>query len=1106
MVRLIRLLALGALVGLAACDRGDPTPPATVPMAPDAAAIARNNRGVGEMGQFAYGAAVVTFDALVRDYPDWLDARVNLAIATLNRQEEGDEEAALALVDRVLAADPGHLRAHYVAGLLRLYRARPELARDHFQAVATADPGDAYAAYYLGQCLAQLGDHGAAYREYRRALDADPYLRSAYYGAFQAAQRLGEREAAADLMAAYQRLGPNPRARLAEFKYTRMGPRGEALAVDLAVDLAPAPLEVAARSFAPARSLPGTAGRRFPGGASLSVADADGDGRLDLLVSGAAGSHLLLQGEDGEFREAATPFAGVDRVAAAAWGDYDNDGRNDLYLCRDGENRLWRRGEGGWEDVTEVSASDHPGACAGVAFFDADHDGDLDLFVVNRDGPDELLNNNLDGTFLPLAAAPGAGPSRAQGLAGEGASRGLAVSDLDGDRDADILVLGAAPPHRLHRNDRLWRYALETGLPFLGRPARALVSADGDGDGTPELFLVEADGVVVRWRPDPGGWVREPLGGVPGDPGGAGLAVLDGDGDGALDLLAFATGGWRLWALGPAPRPRDEHLDPDGGLRDLRPILLDPARGPGLVALAGDGGLRWWPPGESRPPYLTLRLSGRADGAHATRSNASGIGARVAVRVGSRWTVDEGFLRHSGPGQSLQPLSIGLGGAAAADFVAVDWPDGVYQTELNLAAGAAHGITETQRQLSSCPVLFAWDGERYAFVSDFLGVGGIGYAVGPGEYAPPRPWENLLLPAALLQPRDGGYHLKVSEPMEEVAYLDQVRLVAWDLPPGWDLVPDERMATGGPEPSGAIRLFRREALPRRAVLGDGSEVTAAVLRDDGRAVPVGELDPRFIGRLAGDQVLTLEFAAPLEGPGEPLLVAHGWVEYPYSQTMFAAWQAGAAYRPPTLEGRDGSGRWYLLAREFGYPAGMPRVMSLPLNGLRPGTDALRLTGNMEVYWDRLAVAWAEPLPEARRRELPLVAARQAKTGFPRWSVGAQRRPHYDYQARGPFWDTKYPAGHYTRLGPVTELVAAHDDGVAVIGPGEEVHLQFRDDLPALPAGWSRRFVLETRGWAKDMDLFTRDGETVAPMPSSGRPPAPRDALHGRYLTRYLGGR
>ena len=308
-------------------------------------------------------------------------------------------------------------------------------------------------------------------------------------------------------------------------------------------------------------------------------------------------------------------------------------------------------------------------------------------------------------------------------------------------------------------------------------------------------------------------------------------------------------------------------------------------------------------------------------------------------------------------------------------------------------------------------------------MTDLLGVGGLGYAVGPGEYAPPRPWENLLLPEDLAKPRDGRYQVKLTEPMEEAAYLDSARLVVWDLPPGWQMVLDERMGISAPEPTGAARFYRREVLPTRVLDQDGTDVTSALGLADGQAVDPGPLDRRFIGRLAGDQVISISFAEPLDGrPGEPLLVADGWVEYPYSQTSFAAWQAGASYDAPSLEARGADGVWRPILTQFGYPAGMPRRMSVPLSNLPPGTDALRLRGNLEIYWDRISVAYAEDLPEVKRVDLPPVAARLAQTGFPKRLTFPQARPGYDYRTRTPFWDTRAMAGFYTRLGPVDDLV------------------------------------------------------------------------------------
>ena len=84
-----------------------------------------------------------------------------------------------------------------------------------------------------------------------------------------------------------------------------------------------------------------------------------------------------------------------------------------------------------------------------------------------------------------------------------------------------------------------------------------------------------------------------------------------------------------------------------------------------------------------------------------------------------------------------------------------------------------------------------------------------------------------------------------------------------------------------------------------------------------------------------------------------------------------------------------------------------------------------------------------------------------------------------------------------------ELVAEKDDAVAIFGPGEEVHLEFAAPRQGAPEGWTRRLVLETRGWCKDLDLYTKDGETVEPLP--GRATPGRDALHRRYNTRYQAG-
>ncbi|GAB4171731.1 MAG: hypothetical protein Kow0020_06560 [Wenzhouxiangellaceae bacterium] len=1092
LARIRWLLLAGASLVIAACGRD---------AGPSGADIARNNEAVALMGQYRNEEAREVFAELAERYPEWVDVRINEAIATLNRQREGDEQRALALLEPVLKSHPDHPRANYVAGLLHFYLGDAAKALPHFRAAAQHAPDDAHVSYFTGQALVQLGRIEDALAEFRRALMLDPYLKSAYYGAALALRRLGRTDEARALMADYQRLAGNPRAHLAEFRYTRMGPLAEAWAVDLP-ESRPAP-EVSGPLFGEAVTI-GSLGR-VPEDASIAVADLDDDGDLDLLLAVPDGLSQVWMNQHGRFVALAEhPLSGIPDVVAAAFGEIDVDGGVVAYLCRKGVNRLFQRVQGEWIELEAAEWAD-AGDCADVQAIDADHDGDLDWWVANADGPNELYSNNSDHSWRrlsrdaePLLAGPG-----------QGASQLLAV-DLDRDGDLDLITLFVQPPHRVLENDRLWRYRSAPGFEaFRTRPLYALTAADPTASGRDTLYALDDQARLLAWAPDASDW-QVLLDGASRQPESAGLMAADFDGDGHPDLLLHDADGFRVLDVHDG-EARLQHAV-EAPLEALATVLLEPAQGPALIGVVrtGDGAeLRLWPAGTGRHRFLALDPRGQDDSADGIRSNPAGIGTEVLVRVDSRWTRLVRLDRHSTPGQSLMPLSVGLGGAERADFVRLEWSDGVLQTEMGLAAGEVHRIVEQQRQLSSCPVLFGWNGTGYEFISDVLGVGGIGFLLEPGRHAEPRPWERFRFPDGAMVPKDGRYRLKISEPMQEVAYIDHAALEIYDLAAGWNLVLDERMGTGGPPVTGQPLFYRGEGMirPARAVDATGRDQLAAVIGRDGAAASVGRRDRRFLGLLESPQSLTLEFDRVINPPGSrPVLVASGWVEYPYSQTVFAAWQAGRRYRSATLEarGRDG---WQTVHPEFGYPAGMPREMALPLDALPEHTTALRLSWGIEIYWDSVAVVHAEdpgPALLAMHRVTP-DRARLAKTGFARRHTFEQRRPWYDYDQRAPFWDTRYPAGAYTRLGPVDPLIEATDNALALVGPGEELDLAFA--APPVPAGVRRVVVLEIHGFAKDMDLYTGQGGRVDPLPRvPGRgDPEQIARLHQRYHTRFLDG-
>lgn len=1091
------LAPLVAFASLAACR----STPATV-VTPDL--VERNNRAVGLMGQFDFSAAIDAFAAVHAAAPGWPGGQLNLAIALMNRQGAADTPRSEALLRELLDDPAVARRARFVLGLLLVHDGREAEALPLLTAAANADPPDGFAAYFVGQ-LRQAEAPAEALEWHRKAAAVQPLLRSAYYGAFLALRRLNREDEAVALLARFQALERHPQAIVAEFKYTRMGPLSEAITVDMPADGTLTP-PAGDRFQAPVPVVTGSAVKWRRGGPprSITVADLNGDDVLDMFVVDAmeGGANAVLMGGGAGYTFAANhPLAAMTGVRAALWGDLDDDGLVDVVLCRpNGGTRIWRQTSAGqWSDITSASGVRLPRTnFVDGAVFDADHDGDLDIWLVNAAGPNELLNNDGGLRFRAIGVQAG--------VSGDGRpSIGLAVADLDNDRDADVMVLKAAPPHDVFLNGRVWEYRRDERAGELAAATlSALVAGDLDADGDTELYTASDRG-IERWRHDIAGvWRREPI--VPASPGGQPrLATADTDGDGALELVASSGDDWIVIdptaaAPGRLVAPAPGGASAPGGWSIAN---LDVARGPSIVGLREDGVPVIWRPGPGRHNYVGLRLSGRDPTSDQRRSNVSGLGARVAVRTASRWTAFDSTRPESGPGQSLQPALIGVGPAPRADFVAITWSDGVFQTELALAAGRLHHIAETQRQLSSCPVLFAWDGTRFGFVTDILGVGGIGFFERPGLYSAPDPREHVLLPTGAAAPVDGAYRLKLAEPMEEVTYLDRASLVAYDLPPGWRMALDERKAISGPAPTGAPLFYREERLAAHAVNDAGDNVTEKLATADLSAVGPSQLDRRFIG-LASPFSVTVAFDRPIErGPGRPVLLIDGWVEYPYAQTVFAAWQAGAVYAAPTLEARDGDGRWHEVAREFGYPAGMPRQMAFPLPPLPAGTTALRLRTSQEIYWDRISVVYAESLPGAKWQVLTLRSARLESSGFARRTTGPQRTPRYDDHASAPLADTRHQRGWYTEFGPVDPLVADADDAVAIFGPGEAIVLDFAAPSSAPAAGWTRRLVLEARGWCKDMDLYTLDGETLEPLPGKNTPARAR--LHPRFNTRYAAG-
>src|SRR6185295_7226953 len=82
------------------------------------------------------------------------------------------------------------------------------------------------------------------------------------------------------------------------------------------------------------------------------------------------------------------------------------------------------------------------------------------------------------------------------------------------------------------------------------------------------------------------------------------------------------------------------------------------------------------------------------------------------------------------------PLFFGLAGYPTVDTIRIRWPNGLFQNQINEAAGKLYIYPEAQRLSGSCPMIFTWNGRGFEFITDVLGVAPLGASAGNGQYFP----------------------------------------------------------------------------------------------------------------------------------------------------------------------------------------------------------------------------------------------------------------------------------------------------------------------------------------------------------------------------------
>jgi hypothetical protein len=336
------------------------------------------------------------------------------------------------------------------------------------------------------------------------------------------------------------------------------------------------------------------------------------------------------------------------------------------------------------------------------------------------------------------------------------------------------------------------------------------------------------------------------------------------------------------------------------------------------------------------------------------------------------------------------------------------------------------------------------------------------------------------------------------EPMEEVNYIDQLRLVAIDHPENVEVNPDERFLDDPPFATGKVVASSHVQLPVAALDGEGRNVLDVLSRSDHQFASGFTAAP-YDG-FANLHALTLDLG-DVDAHRPLKLLMTGYVNYFSATSLYAAWQAGVKPISPYAEAQLPDGSWQRIADDVGFPAGLERTIVVDLTGKLPaGAHKIRLMTNLEIYWDQVLID-NHADADSKTTEVPLATATLHFRGYPKQiDLASPGDLDYNYDRvslTGPF---QHQRGNYTRMGNVTELLKGIDDRYAIFGSGEEIAADFdASQLPALPPHWKRDYFFYANGFVKDMDWWDASPFTVSQLPfhkMSTYPYPPNEAFPG----------
>ncbi len=982
---------------------------------------------------------------------------------------------------QAIKEDPNLAQPHYVLGLILIVEDDVDAALSSFISASKLRPNEASSFYQLSHIYRKLGKKQDALQAIVETLRLDPYHTGAMYQLYLYHQQSGDKDKAAQVFKEFSRL-----KRALGLTRKEINPDESVLSKPINSDVSSLK-----RPFQANESNPHFTLSHMTRGENLmkfAVADVNEDKLQDIVVvdeNGVIGIWLnnanagfklhistlvisdVIDIQLVKFRRSA-PYSILLNAKTGVYLIPLKD-RNPKPVSAKGKRKSGKENM----DKSIALAFDKTQLLSEKSFryiqsADIDHDGDTDII---GDGFSTVWLNRGDSKFDEIHDYLKMGKSSPV----DNLAFPLLGSDLRNRIAVDFIAVSADHSKIILQDDMGGKYGvLEERLTqykefyWAGR-------ADMDNDGWIDIVSLTASGLSIDYNLGNlhfnGKTISASI------PDVKDVTIADYNSDGFKDILySLEGGGLQVWMnRGDYQFVQSDILFSSKVFQQLHAIKYTSKNLLDIVAfIEGDGIVILENLTENeRANLITLKLDG-------IRSAPDGRYTQVEIRYGGY------YAKYEAQGDILH---VPLGAARYAELLRISWPNGFVENKFSIEPETPWYFAESERISGSCPSLYAWDGERYNYITDAFISGPMGVPVGHGKYFPVGDDEYVKIPGEFLK-RDvnGEYKLSIVEELREVTYIDQLQLLAVDYPASYYMFPNEYLMP--PEqPEFKLHISAEGKPATYAIDHHGNDVTELIGKVDYRY-------PHDFSRLdytgfSEEQGIELHLTKQELQSNHLRLFLTGWFYYFDSTSLISVsqqpevnfiWPQIQVYR---------KGEWSFFKR-IGIPSGKEKTIVVDLGGQLPNdVEKIRIWTNVELYWDRILVDTA-PVPEKNLvevNELVISETRLRLHGFSELvrPVGTMPMPdrfNYHKTSYRSFWNPL--KGKYTRYGEVDELVANVDGEFAVFSAGDELAITFNgSSLPKLKKGYKRDFLIYLNGFVKDGDKYTAHAGAVDPMPFAG---------------------